>query len=93
MRGLSAKNCVLQTLFLNQLAVCHTRKGGALGAGSMLRMTILLQLQSLQIPIFHPFSLQISKYDFFFLTLGTGVTFSCCCMLRNVSLLQGERNP
>ena len=44
-------------------------------------------------PDLPPFLITISVYDLFFLTLGTGVTFSCCCMLRNVSLLQGERNP
>lgn len=40
-----------------------------------------------------PFSLQMSRYDFFFLSLGTGGTFSCCCMHRSISLQAGDRMP
>ena len=77
----------------NQLPMRHIRKGGALGAGLMILTIIRLQLQSLQTPISQHFSLQMSRYDFFFLSLGTGGTFSCCCMHRSISLHAGDRIP
>ena len=92
MTSLSAKKR-FSADYPNQLPMRHIRKGGALGAGLMILTIIRLQLQSLQTPISQPFSLQMSRYDFFFLSLGTGGTFSCCCMHRSISLQAGDRIP
>ena len=89
---LSTNRCCFAD-YLNHLPMCHIRKGGALGVGSIIPTIIRRQLQSLHTPISQPFSLQMSRYDFFFLSLGTGGTSSCCCMLRSVSLQAGDRIP